>query len=807
MVKKYAQVIVDVPTQQTNQPYSYLIPAELAEQVQAGVRVLVAFGHRSVLGYVVGLSDELPKDLTVDQLKDVLTVLDEQPVLSKELLALAKDLAEKNFSFWVSFLALMLPTALKADYRKELTALPGLSDTDRVTYLDGQSRRLVKTKDFSAKGWRTILRLQKDGVLAVRNVIENKGKVKTQLAFKVIDNEAELAEKADQMKSGAKQQRAILDFALAHPGQTFSKQEWGELVDVSPSSLNTAVGKGVLDKVQVEVKRRPLGAVTSQKESAKTLNDEQERAYTRITKAIEKDDNKVFLLEGITGSGKTEVYLQAAQKAIDEGKQVLFLVPEIALTPQMQKRVQDRFGDQTALLHSGLSNGERYDEWRRIREGAVQVVVGARSAVFAPLNRLGLTIVDEEHESSYSQSENPHYSARDVAFWRASYHNAPVVLGSATPSLESRARAQKEVYDLLSLTKRANPEAQLPKVDIVDMRQELLDNGDTNFSKELLEKLKEHLARGEQAVLLLNRRGFSSFVMCRDCGYVPRDPNCNLAMTLHMDTHTLKCHYCDYQAPIPQVCPVCGSKRIRYYGTGTEKVEAELKKRLPEYGVIRLDQDTTRKKGAMAKALADFGQKKAQILLGTQMVAKGLDFPDVTLVGVLNADTGLGLPDFRASEKTFQLLTQVAGRAGRSKARGEVVIQTFNPDHYALKFAQQHDYEGFYRQEMAIRHAAEFPPYFYTVQIQCSDPDEAKVALQSAKIAAWLKKRLPEDVLILGPSPRSIAKLKGRYFFQMILKMKKPDEADEQLRELVDRSQHAEKDFRLEVRRDPVSFM
>lgn len=807
MATLYAQVIVDVPTKQTNQPYTYLIPEELEDHVEPGVRVLVAFGYRSVLGYVVNVTDHLPEHLTVDQLKDVLTVLDEEPVLSRELLDLAREMAERNFSFWVDFLALMLPTALRVDYRKKLTALPGLSDADRVSYLDGQTSRLVKVKDFSAKDWRAIMRLQKEGVLSVENLIENKGRVKTERAYRVQDDPKKLSEIADSIKASAKQQRAILDFSLSHPGQTFSKKEWAKLVDASPASLNTAAKKGLLQKVDVEVKRRPLGSQTGHREEAKTLNAEQQKAYSAVTQAIEDDENRVFLLEGITGSGKTEVYLQAAEKAINDGKQVLFLVPEIALTPQMQQRVQDRFGDQTALLHSGLSAGERYDEWRRIREGKVKVVVGARSAVFAPLDRLGLIIVDEEHESSYNQSENPHYSARDVALWRASYHSAPVILGSATPSLESRARAQKGVYELLRLTKRANPNAQLPEVDIVDMRQELLDNGDTDFSKELLAKLKKHLSRGEQAVLLLNRRGFSSFVMCRDCGYVPRDPNCNLAMTLHMDTHTLKCHYCDYQEPIPRVCPVCGSKRIRYYGTGTEKVEAELKKLLPEYGVIRLDQDTTKKKGAMAKALANFGQKKAQILLGTQMVAKGLDFPDVTLVGVLNADTGLGLPDFRASEKTFQLLTQVAGRAGRAKERGEVVIQTFNPDHYALKYAQRHDYEGFYRQEMAIRHAAEFPPYFYTVQVQCSDLDESKVALQSAKIAAWLRKVLPKDILILGPSPRSIAKLKGRYFFQMILKMKKADEADQQLRELVNRSQHADKGFRLDVRRDPVSFM
>lgn len=807
MPTTYAQVIVDVPTQQTNRPYTYLVPTELDTAVVPGVRVLVAFGHRSVLGYVLGRDVDLPDDLAADQVKDILAVLDDEPVLTKEMLALSEELAQNNFSYQVSFLALMLPTALKASYRKRLIAGPTLTDLDRATFLDGQEERLVKTKDFSAKEWRAIRQLAATGALTIETVIENQGQIKTELAYEVTDNRELLVTAQENLRAFAKSQKRLLDFCLEHLGQTFSKRDWLAQLDLSAAVLNTGVKNGWLTKRQVEVKRRPQAMARGKVEAVKVLNDGQQAAYDAITAAIIAKQNKTFLLEGITGSGKTEVYLQAAQEAIDRGEQVLFLVPEIALTPQMQKRVADRFGDATAVLHSGLSAGERYDEWRRIQAGEVKVVVGARSAVFAPLDRLGLIIVDEEHETSYSQSENPHYSARDVALWRGDFHHAPVVLGSATPSLESRARAQKGVYQLLKLTKRAAAAATLPPVEIVDMRQTVMTKGDTNFSGELLEKLRAHLDRGEQAVLLLNRRGFSSFVMCRDCGYVPKDPNCNLAMTLHMDTKTLKCHYCDYQTAIPQICPSCGSKRIRYYGTGTEKVEAELNKLLPDYPVIRLDQDTTKKKGSMAKALADFGAKKAQILLGTQMVAKGLDFEDVTLVGVLNADTGLGLPDFRASEKTFELLTQVAGRAGRGQQHGEVVIQTFNPDHYALTYAKHHDYEGFYRQEMAIRHAGEFPPYYYTIQIQTSHSDENLVAVQSAKIGAWLKKHLPEDVLMLGPSPQAIAKLKGRYYFQMLLKMKKPHEVDALLRDLVDRSQNAEAGFQLAVRRDPVTFM
>ncbi|MDF7636699.1 primosomal protein N' [Leuconostocaceae bacterium ESL0958] len=807
MANTYAAMIVDVPTTPTNRPYTYRVPDEMVNTVQAGCRVLVPFGHREVLAYVLATDVAKEGELSDDQVKPVLAVLDEAPVLSQELLDLSSYLAENNFSYQLSFLAQMLPNALKASYKKRLVAQATLSDEDRVHYLAGQPTALVKTSSLTARDWRYLRRLAQDGQLVIEDEVTDQGRIKEELAYRAHSDVAFLTAARNELTKNAQSQRLLLDFLIDHPGQIFSKRDWLAQVDVSPATLTTAVKKGFLEKTSVELRRQPVTLAGGQKEEKKVLNADQQAAYTAIATAIDQQKNETFLLEGITGSGKTEVYLQAAEKAIAAGKQVLFLVPEIALTPQMQKRVADRFGAATALLHSGLSNGERYDEWRRIRAGQVKVVVGARSAVFAPLTNLGLLIVDEEHERSYTQSENPSYSAKEVALWRAAYQQAPLVLGSATPSLESRARAQKGRYQFLQLRERAVAAAQLPPVEIVDMKETVMEQGDTNFSPVLLEKLQAHLDRGEQAILMLNRRGFSSFVMCRNCGFVPKDPNCNLAMTLHMDTRVLKCHYCDYQEPIPQSCPVCGSKRIRYYGTGTEKVAAELQQLLPAVTVIRVDQDSTRKKGALQQALTDFGAGKAQVLLGTQMVAKGLDFEKVTLVGVLNADTALGLPDFRASEHTFDLLTQVAGRAGRGAAAGEVVIQTFNPSHYALTYAQQHDYEGFYRQEMYRRHLGQFPPYYYTIQIQTSAVDENDVAVQTAKIGRWLKQRLPEEVIVLGPSPKSIAKLRGRYYFQILLKLKDPHQADDWLRELVNRSANAARDFRLQVTRDPVSFM
>ena len=410
----------------------------------------------------------------------------------------------------------------------------------------------------------------------------------------------------------------------------------------------------------------------------------------------------MFLLYGVTGSGKTEIYLQSIQRVLEDGREGIVLVPEISLTPQMVNRFKGRFGDQVAVLHSGLSVGEKYDEWRKIQRKEVKVVVGARSAVFAPFENLGIIIIDEEHETSYKQEDNPRYHARDVAIERAKKHQCPVVLGSATPSLESFARAEKRVYHLLTLSKRMNDQ-NLPDVKIVDMREELREGNRSMFSRELFEKLQDRLMKKEQTVLFLNKRGHSSFVMCRDCGYVVQCPNCDISLTYHRYNQQMKCHYCGYESVVPTTCPECTSDHIRYFGTGTQKVEEELGKIFPEAKVIRMDVDTTSRKGSHEKLLTEFHEGQADILLGTQMIAKGFDFPNITLVGVLSADTMLHLPDFRSSEKTFQLLTQVSGRAGRHELAGEVVIQTYSPEHYSIELAGQQDFDLFYQKEMMVQ--------------------------------------------------------------------------------------------------------
>ena len=571
--------------------------------------------------------------------------------------------------------------------------------------------------------------------------------------------------------------------------------------------MKVAAEKGWITRYQIEKYRNPYQIDQVQPSTPKKLTAEQAQATNAVDQAIDEKKATTFLLEGVTGSGKTEVYLQIIQHALAQGKSALMLVPEISLTPQIVRQFKARFGDQVALLHSALSDGERYDEWRRIEKGDAQVVVGARSAIFAPIKNLGVIIMDEEHETSYKQEDMPRYHARDVAQWRGQYHHCPVVLGSATPSLESRARAQKGVYQWLRLTKRINGK-DLPHVQLVDMRQAGRYAPTTDISQELATEIQKKLALNEQVVLMLNRRGYSSFLMCRECGEVIKCPNCDISLTYHKDTNSLKCHYCGHEEPVPQVCPNCHSKAVRYFGTGTQRVEKELTELFPTARILRMDVDTTRRKGAHERILDEFGKHHADILLGTQMIAKGLDFPNVTLVGVLNADTSLGLPDFRASERTFQLLTQVSGRAGRAEKEGNVLIQTYNPDHYAIQYAQRQDYEHFFGKEMQVRHQGGYPPYYYTIQITASARTEADAAQKMFQIRGEIVNYLSQNAVILGPTPQSIMRINNRYYYQLVIKYKNEPQLENYLQNLLLTSQKEERNgLQIVIDRDPMNFI
>ena len=551
-----------------------------------------------------------------------------------------------------------------------------------------------------------------------------------------------------------------------------------ELLDISSSSIKTLLNKEILIEERKEHYRVNY---SNNLESKLKLTDAQEQVVSDVL----MDSNfNVCLLHGVTGSGKTEVYMELIEDALKKGKSSIVLVPEISLTPQMVERFQRRFGDNIAALHSALSDGEKYDEWRRIARGEASIVIGARSAIFAPLNNIGMIIIDEEHSESYKQTDtNPRYSAKDIAFIRGKYHNCPVVMGSATPSLEVMSRAQKGVYKYLSLATRINGK-KMPVVKIVDMN-EAIRKSKGHFSFDLITSIKNKLEKGEQIILLLNRRGYSSFVTCKNCGYTFKCPNCDISLTYHKFSNTLRCHYCGYGTKVYDTCPECNEKSISDLGVGTQKVEEELNEIFPEARILRMDFDTTSRKGAHEKMIAAFKNCEYDILLGTQIVSKGLDFSNVTLVGVINADTSLNIPDFRSSENTFSLLSQVAGRSGRSDKSGEVIIQTFNPEHYAINYTKNHDYLGFYNKEMEIRKSLKYPPYYYLCYVRISGKDMEYVSIESGKIKRALDRNLL-NTNILGPTPATIFKVNNIYRYGIILKYKNEDKLKDILEKILE---------------------
>ncbi len=810
-MQKVAKVIVDVPTMQTDQPFTYLVPENLNEQLAVGMRVEVPFGNgnRHVQGFVLAIEPmaAMVLDETNVQLKELVAVLDLKPVLNTEMLALADYMKEKTFAFKITCLQTMLPSVMRADYQKYIYLTDELSEElqdqlfyglEEISWDQAQERGLLPQ----------LMALRKQQKVDIRYEVTTRNKVKMVRFIQAAKEFEQLEEIRLGLRKGAKKKEQLLYYLQRLGTEKVTAVKEMKELGFSTALLNEAAKNGWLTFIEKEAYRDPFANQTFEKTTALSLNAEQQVAVETILQSVQEQQSQTYLLEGITGSGKTEVYLQVIAEVLNQGKTAIMLVPEISLTPQMVQRFKSRFGEHVAVMHSGLSQGEKYDEWRKIERGEAEVVVGARSAIFAPIENIGVIIIDEEHEASYKQEETPRYHARDLAIWRSEYHHCPVVLGSATPSLESRARAQKNVYQRLRLTQRANQAATLPTIDVVDMRQEVENGNVSSFSMSLQEKLQERLEKNEQSVLLLNRRGYSSFVMCRDCGYVLPCPNCDISLTLHMDSKTMKCHYCGHEERIPYRCPNCGQDKIRYYGTGTQKVEEELQTLLPDSRILRMDVDTTRRKGAHEKILRTFGEGQADILLGTQMIAKGLDFPNVTLVGVLNADTALNLPDFRSSERTFQLLTQVSGRAGRAEKPGEVIIQSFNPEHYAIQLAKAQDYEDFYTKEMYIRHRGNYPPYYFTVQITASHPEENEAAKQMFQIATKLKQGLSPQAILLGPTPNAIMRVNNRYFYQVIIKYKQEPMLQPLLKEILTDTQRATaRGLKLSIDAEPMNFI
>ncbi|PAE21339.1 primosomal protein N' [Bacillus sp. 7504-2] len=797
-----AKVIVDVPAKQTDRPFDYKIPAALESVIKPGMRVVVPFGPRKLQGFVV----EVQAKSAFTKLKEIVEPMDLAPVLNQELLSLGDWLTEETLSYKISAFQVMLPAALKAKYEKKIRRIAPLD------HLPAKLQPLFQESDTilwnDAAPFFSILQREaaNGSIEVIYEVKERVKKKKIKYLLPLLDKVALEQAKASLVVT-AEKQRKIIDFFI-EKHEPVQLREILSYFNVSTSTVKSLIKKGILQEKEMEVYRDPFEDRVFAKTKPFPLTKEQEKAISPIIATVEEERQQVFLLYGVTGSGKTEIYLQSIQRVLEKGKEAIVLVPEISLTPQMVKRFKGRFGDEVAVLHSGLSSGEKYDEWRRIERKEVKVVVGARSAIFAPFENLGIIIIDEEHETSYKQEDNPRYHARDVAIKRSQYYQCPVILGSATPTLETFARAQKGVYELLTLPNRMNNQS-LPSVQIVDMREELRDGNRSMFSRALIEGLKERLEKKEQIVLFLNKRGHSSFVMCRDCGYVANCPNCDISLTYHRFSQQMKCHYCGYEASVPTRCPECNSEHIRYFGTGTQKVEEELGKILPEAKVIRMDVDTTSRKGAHERLLTEFEEGKADILLGTQMIAKGLDFPNITLVGVLSADTMLHLPDFRSSEKTFQLLTQVSGRAGRHELPGEVIIQTYTPEHYSIELAAEQNFDRFFKREMTVRKARQYPPYYYIALITVSHENVAMVASVTDKIAKFVQSKLSNEAHVLGPVVSPISRIKNRYRYQCLIKYKREPQLNNALKTILDHYQQdiASKGLQISIDVNPYILM
>lgn len=805
-MRDIAEVIVDIPVLQTNIPYEFKIPEKLKNDLEVGMRVVVPFGigNRRIQGFITSIKDTADFE---GELKEIVDIMDLDPVLNTEMIELGEWLAQKSYSFRIMVYQSMLPAVLRARYQKLVTILNPEADPALVELFAGKTTRdwdEVEEKGLTAE----MLKLRKENKVDVKYLVDDKVTKKMKKVVMRNMPVAQLEEAKEKTNVQAHRQRQLLDMLmnLAKDEQIDAK------VLKNKHGISTAVvqrgeNEGWCTVEEIEVYRDPYKNILIEQTEDLVLNAEQQEAYQRIMNPIEKSKHEVFLLQGVTGSGKTEVYLQTISEVLKKSEGALVLVPEIALTPQMVHRFKGRFGEQVAVLHSGLSDGEKYDEWRKIENNEARVVVGARSSVFAPLDNIGLIVIDEEHESTYKQSESPRYHARDVAIKRAQYHNCPVVLGSATPSLESRARASKGVYTLIELKERVN-QRPLPEVKVIDMREEMKQGNTSIFSKDLQAALEDRLAKGEQAVLMLNRRGYSSFFMCRECGFVLDCPNCDISQTLHTYSQSMKCHYCGHQEAIPSSCPSCKSHKVRYVGTGTQKVEEELNTLLPDAKVIRMDVDTTSRKGAHERLLDRFGNHEADILLGTQMIAKGLDFPNVTFVGVLNADTALSLPDFRSAENTFQLLTQVSGRAGRGTIEGDVIVQSHNPEHYAIQYAKEHDYDQFYAREMQYRQLSDYSPYYFLTSIRVSHEDEIIAAKRIQQLAEFIKPCLSESAIVLGPTPALIARTHNKYHYQLMIKYKHEPRLNECLHALLVGTQKEQaKGLMIQIDPEPTQFL
>ena len=762
----YCDVSLPVPL---DQPFTYSLPETLRHRVRPGCRVVAPFGNRKLTGVVLRCHDEHPPVAA----RDVLRLLDSEPVLDAELLALGKWIGSYYCTPLGDVLRSMLPLASEIRRGKIYSLTDAGRDAARQLLLDSspddpvaQVLRMLEKRPLSAAYLARALPLADKALRSLERkafiVVEQVHADRDPLRAPSGRLRVELAGGAPGLKL-SKPERELKAFLELHPG-SHNLKDLEDTVRQASTAARALARKGVVS-LHAEQAAAGAGPVRVRHE----LNPAQSAAFGRIREAIHAREFRTFLLHGVTGSGKTEVYLSAIEAVLAEGRSALLLVPEIALTPAVAGQFFSRFGDRVAILHSAFTDVERTEQWRRIRSGAAPVVVGTRSGVFAPVRNLGLIVVDEEHDGSYKQEEAPRYNGRDVAIVRAQAAGACVVLGSATPSMESRYNAESGKYTLLELPARVE-ERPMPTVELVDMRTEFMETRKQGtFSRKLLDAVGERLKNGEQTIILLNRRGFSSFVACRSCGERVQCINCSLTLTFHKRDRRLLCHYCGYAEKVPSVCPKCQSEHIYFLGLGSERVEEELHQAFPTARIARLDRDTVTGKRHYETILQGFREGNYDVIVGTQMIAKGHDVPNVTLVGVVSADIGLGMPDFRAGERTFQLLTQVSGRAGRGELPGIVLIQTINPDHYAVRLAAAQDFRAFYEKELNFRRMMRYPPFSAMANILVRAEKQEAAMRMSAEMGQLLT--LPLDKLkVMGPAEAPVPRLKNEYRYQFLIK-------------------------------------
>lgn len=801
----YASVVVDTEGATYLDSFTYEVPEELRQSVGIGTCVLVPFGTTQTIGCVVGLEETSG----VAKTKAILAVIDSPVTLSPQLIDLAGWLSGRYICGLSRSAHSILPGVVQCRVRTVIEAAEGASASDSPLLAAigeaGGAAPLESLRSKIADLPAQLRKLEKAGAVVRRHeLVLPEGKERKAAAVTLAIDPEQASAEAEVLRARAPRQAELLGY-VAEKGTVAVSKVAADL-KITESVVSALVSKGLLRKTSVSVRRAPEHTPTPSTSHLR-LTPDQDRALIAAIEGIDSREHSVLLMHGVTASGKTEVYLRAIEHAAGLGLRSLVLLPEIALTTQVLNIFRGRFKERVAVLHSGLSAGERFDEWMRAQNGEVDVVLGARSAVFAPLDKLGLIIVDEEHEPTYKQDADPRYHGREVALRRAGENGALAILGSATPSVESYFLAKSGDYRLVELSERIEGRP-MPEVTIADLREEYQKGRPTIFTERLAEGMESALAKGQQVMLFQNRRAYATFLLCRECGYTAGCPNCAVSLKLHAAERLLRCHHCEYESQAPTTCPTCGGRKIGKFGIGTERIEEETRAAFPDARVLRMDRDTTTRKGSVREILDAFRHREADILIGTQMIAKGLDFPGVTLVGVISADTSLNLPDFRAGERTFQLLSQVSGRAGRGHESGEVVIQTFNPDHYAVIAAAAHDYAGFYDQEIERRRDTGYPPFSSLVNIVAADPNEADAKRRLNNLVSALREMLTGlqvPIQLLGPAPAPVAKLRGQARWHIVLRSADRDSLIRVVREALDAHPAVRRGVVVDV--DPASML